>query len=105
MTKGASLRDHPPGNELLHHPRLNKPTAFIMAERGAYRPEGLLPSNVSGTNNKSALEPHSEIRDVSLRVAERVTKVIFDQGLAGVARPDGIGALIHARAYHPVYPE
>jgi malate dehydrogenase (oxaloacetate-decarboxylating)(NADP+) len=49
--------------------------------------------------------PHSEIRDVSLRVAERVATTIFDLGLAGVARPDDIGALIRARAYRPVYPE
>jgi len=49
--------------------------------------------------------PHSEIRDVSLRVAERVATAIFDQGLARVPRPDDIGALIRARAYRPVYPE
>jgi malate dehydrogenase (oxaloacetate-decarboxylating)(NADP+) len=42
---------------------------------------------------------------VSLRVAERVATAIFDQGLARVARPDDVGALIRARAYRPAYPE
>jgi malate dehydrogenase (oxaloacetate-decarboxylating)(NADP+) len=49
--------------------------------------------------------PQSHILEASLHVAERVAAQIFDQGLARVPRPDDIGALIRARAYHPVYPE
>jgi malate dehydrogenase (oxaloacetate-decarboxylating)(NADP+) len=49
--------------------------------------------------------PQSHILEASLHVAERVAAHIFDQGLARVPRPDDIGALIRARAYHPVYPE
>jgi malate dehydrogenase (oxaloacetate-decarboxylating)(NADP+) len=47
--------------------------------------------------------PQSHILQASLHVAERIAACIFDQGLARVARPDDIGALIRARAYHPVY--
>jgi malate dehydrogenase (oxaloacetate-decarboxylating)(NADP+) len=49
--------------------------------------------------------PQSRILDASLHVAERVAAVIFDHGLAGVPRPDDIGAFVRARAYRPVYPE
>jgi malate dehydrogenase (oxaloacetate-decarboxylating)(NADP+) len=49
--------------------------------------------------------PQSRILEASLHVAERVAVYIFDKGLARVTRPADIGALIRARAYHPVYPE
>lgn len=49
--------------------------------------------------------PQSRILAASLHVAERIAAAIFDAGLAGVPRPDDIGALIRARAYRPVYPE
>jgi malate dehydrogenase (oxaloacetate-decarboxylating)(NADP+) len=49
--------------------------------------------------------PQSEILDASLHVAERVATYIFDKGLARVPRPDGVGSLIRARAYRPVYSE
>jgi malate dehydrogenase (oxaloacetate-decarboxylating)(NADP+) len=49
--------------------------------------------------------PQNRILDASLHVAARIAAGIFDQGLARVSRPDGIGALIRARAYRPVYPE
>src|SRR5262249_49623878 len=49
--------------------------------------------------------PQSRILDASLRVAERIAGCIFDQGLARVPRTDDVGALIRARAYHPVYAE
>jgi malate dehydrogenase (oxaloacetate-decarboxylating)(NADP+) len=47
--------------------------------------------------------PQSHILDASLHVAERVAARIFDQGLAGVPRPDDVGALVRARVYRPVY--
>jgi len=47
--------------------------------------------------------PQSDILRASLHVAERIATGIFDQGLAGVPRPDDIGALIRVRAYKPVY--
>jgi malate dehydrogenase (oxaloacetate-decarboxylating)(NADP+) len=49
--------------------------------------------------------PQSRILESSLHVAERLATYIFDKGFARVPRPDDIGALIHARAYSPVYPE
>jgi len=49
--------------------------------------------------------PQSRILEASLHVAERVAACIFDQGVAGVPRPDDIGALIRARVYHPAYLE
>ena len=49
--------------------------------------------------------PQSRILEASLHVAEGIAACIFDQGLAGVPRPDDIGALIRARNYRPVYPE
>ena len=47
--------------------------------------------------------PQSHILEASLHVAERIATSIFDQGLAGVKRPDDIGALIRSRVYRPVY--
>jgi malate dehydrogenase (oxaloacetate-decarboxylating)(NADP+) len=49
--------------------------------------------------------PQSRILDASLRVAERIAARIFDRGLARVAHPDDVGALIRARAYRPNYPQ
>jgi malate dehydrogenase (oxaloacetate-decarboxylating)(NADP+) len=49
--------------------------------------------------------PQSHILNASLHVAERIAAYIFDQGLARVPRPDDVRALIHARAYRPVYSE
>jgi malate dehydrogenase (oxaloacetate-decarboxylating)(NADP+) len=48
--------------------------------------------------------PQSRILAASTHAAERIASCIFDQGLARVARPDDVGALIRARGYHPVYP-
>jgi len=47
--------------------------------------------------------PQSHILEASLHVAERIAASIFDQGLAGVKRPDDIGALIRSRVYRPAY--
>jgi malate dehydrogenase (oxaloacetate-decarboxylating)(NADP+) len=49
--------------------------------------------------------PRERIFGASLHVAERVAARIFDQGLAGVPRPDDVGALVRARVYRPVYAE
>jgi malate dehydrogenase (oxaloacetate-decarboxylating)(NADP+) len=49
--------------------------------------------------------PRERIFATSLHVAERVAACIFDQGLARVARPADIGALIRSCVYRPVYPE
>jgi malate dehydrogenase (oxaloacetate-decarboxylating)(NADP+) len=49
--------------------------------------------------------PQNRILEASLHVAERVAACIFDQGLAGVSRPDDIGALIRTRVYRPAYLE
>ena len=48
--------------------------------------------------------PQSRILEASLHVAERIAVYMFDKGLARVPRPDNVGALIRARAYHPAYP-
>lgn len=47
--------------------------------------------------------PQSRILEASLHVAERVAACIFDQGLAGVKRPDDISTLIRSRVYRPGY--
>lgn len=47
--------------------------------------------------------PQSRILEASLHVAERVAACIFDQGLAGVKRPDDISTLIRSSVYHPGY--
>jgi len=48
--------------------------------------------------------PVRHILAASLHVAERVAAWIFDHGLAGVPRPDDVGALIRDRVYRPIYP-
>jgi malate dehydrogenase (oxaloacetate-decarboxylating)(NADP+) len=47
--------------------------------------------------------PQSHILEASLHVAERIAAYIFDHDLAGVPRPDDVGALVRARAYRPAY--
>jgi len=71
---------------------------FLIAARA-------LAEQVSEENLAAGLiyPPQSDILRASLHVAERIATGIFDQGLAGVPRPDDIGALIRARAYKPVY--
>jgi malate dehydrogenase (oxaloacetate-decarboxylating)(NADP+) len=49
--------------------------------------------------------PQSEIYQASLHVATKVASFIFDQGLAGVDRPDDVEALVRSRVYWPVYPD
>jgi malate dehydrogenase (oxaloacetate-decarboxylating)(NADP+) len=47
--------------------------------------------------------PQSNIFAASLHVATRIATYIFDKGLARVARPDDVAALIQSRVYRPVY--
>ncbi|MBW8836975.1 MAG: NAD-dependent malic enzyme, partial [Burkholderia sp.] len=47
--------------------------------------------------------PQSKILEASLHVAERIAGYIFDNGLAGVTRPESIAALIASKAYKPLY--
>lgn len=47
--------------------------------------------------------PQSRIFETSLAVAREVARFIFDQGLAGVPRPDDLDAFIDAKVYRPTY--
>jgi malate dehydrogenase (oxaloacetate-decarboxylating)(NADP+) len=47
--------------------------------------------------------PQSRIFETSLAVAREVASFIFDQGLAGVPRPDDLDAFIDAKVYRPSY--
>ncbi|MGY8668732.1 NAD-dependent malic enzyme [Bradyrhizobium sp. UFLA05-109] len=61
MTKANNER--PTGTELLHSPRLNKGTAFTVAERRAYGLEGLLPPAVLPIEHQVA-RIHDEITNL-----------------------------------------
>jgi malate dehydrogenase (oxaloacetate-decarboxylating)(NADP+) len=47
--------------------------------------------------------PMSEILPSSLAVAAAVAEVIFDRGLARVARPADLRGFLEAKAYRPAY--
>ncbi|HEY1995898.1 NAD-dependent malic enzyme [Paraburkholderia sp.] len=47
--------------------------------------------------------PQARIFETSLAVAREVASFIFDQGLAGVARPDDLHAFIDSKVYRPTY--
>ena len=47
--------------------------------------------------------PQSKILEASLYVAVKVAEHVFEQGLARVARPTDVAALINAKAYAPYY--
>ena len=51
----------------------------------------------------SLYPPLSSIRSVSLRIAERLAEKAFDQGLAGVSKPDDLSEHIAAMMYVPEY--
>jgi malate dehydrogenase (oxaloacetate-decarboxylating)(NADP+) len=61
MTEPA--KDHLSGYQLLHNPRLNKGTAFTVAERRAYGLEGLLPPAVTNIELQVARR-HAEIANL-----------------------------------------
>jgi malate dehydrogenase (oxaloacetate-decarboxylating)(NADP+) len=44
-----------------------------------------------------------DIRKVSVNVAVRIARVIFESGLAGVKRPSNVRKLVEQRMYRPVY--
>jgi malate dehydrogenase (oxaloacetate-decarboxylating)(NADP+) len=47
--------------------------------------------------------PQSRILETSLVVAREIARFIFDQGLAGVPRPDDLEAFISSKVYQPSY--
>jgi malate dehydrogenase (oxaloacetate-decarboxylating)(NADP+) len=47
--------------------------------------------------------PQARILETSLAVAREVASFVFDQGLAGVDRPDDLDAFIEAKVYRPTY--
>lgn len=47
----------------------------------------------------------TRVRDVSVRIATAVAEVAYEAGLAGVPRPDDIGALIRQSVFEPEYRE
>ncbi len=61
MTRATT--EHPTGYQLLRNPRLNKGTAFTMAERHAYGLEGLLPPAVT-TIELQVARRHAEIANL-----------------------------------------
>jgi len=48
--------------------------------------------------------PQSHIFEASLEAATRIAEVIFERGLARIAKPADIGAHIRSLAYKPAYP-
>ena len=59
----SESKQHPTGYALLRNPRLNKGTAFTMAERHAYGLEGLLPPAVT-TIELQVARRHAEIANL-----------------------------------------
>lgn len=47
--------------------------------------------------------PQSHILEASLNTATKIAEVIFEQGLARIAKPEDIGAHIRSLAYKPEY--
>ena len=49
--------------------------------------------------------PQTEIYQASLHVAVNLASYIFEQGLAGIDRPDNVATLVRSRVYRPAYPD
>jgi malate dehydrogenase (oxaloacetate-decarboxylating)(NADP+) len=47
--------------------------------------------------------PQSDILETEINVAARVAQVVFDSGLARVARPEDCEAFIRGHVYKPEY--
>jgi malate dehydrogenase (oxaloacetate-decarboxylating)(NADP+) len=43
------------------------------------------------------------IREISIHIAAAVCEVAFEQGIAGIGRPDDLLPYIHARMFQPHY--
>jgi Malic enzyme len=71
---------------------------FIVAARA-------VAEQVTEANLESGLiyPPMADILKTSLQVAKRVAEHVFDAGLAGIERPDDVGALIDDSVYVPQY--
>jgi malate dehydrogenase (oxaloacetate-decarboxylating)(NADP+) len=53
----------------------------------------------------SLYPPLAAVREVSARIAHAVADVAFDQGVAGIVRPDDLLAHVRAQMYEPRYPQ
>jgi malate dehydrogenase (oxaloacetate-decarboxylating)(NADP+) len=49
------------------------------------------------------LPPQSNILETEIKTAVRVARLVFEEGLAGVARPDDCEAFIRNHVYKPEY--
>ena len=58
-----------------------------------------------GNRNRLCYPPQSDIYEASLHAVTKIAAYIFEQGLAGIATPGDVGALVRSRVYRPVYPE
>jgi malate dehydrogenase (oxaloacetate-decarboxylating)(NADP+) len=49
--------------------------------------------------------PQANILETEIKTAVRVATLVFDSGLAGVARPTDMEAFIRSHVYTPAYPQ
>ena len=47
--------------------------------------------------------PQSNMLETEIKTASRVARLVFEEGLAGVARPDYCEAFIRSHVYRPEY--
>ena len=66
-----------------------------------------LSDQVTDANLKVGLiyPPQRDILNVSLKVAAVIAAYIFDEGLAGVPKPDNVETYVSGKAYSPEYPQ
>ena len=48
--------------------------------------------------------PLNTIRQISLNIAVAVAELAFDEGLAGIQRPENLAGFIQAQMFEPQYP-
>jgi malate dehydrogenase (oxaloacetate-decarboxylating)(NADP+) len=77
-----TILEHPTGYDLLRNPRLNKGTAFSLAERRARGLEGLLPPTVT-TIQLQVARRHAEIANLD----DYLQNTSFCQTCRRVTRP------------------
>jgi malate dehydrogenase (oxaloacetate-decarboxylating)(NADP+) len=51
----------------------------------------------------SLYPPLSRVREVSAKIAVAVAEIAFEQGLAGIARPEDLPGFIRGQMYDPHY--